>query len=452
MENLSIKFAFGGALGCSGKSFRCVNETFSAQCAEAAKWLAETPASAEGHGWLELPDIDTASIKEAAEWLKGYDSIIHVGIGGSALGSLMLNQALLNEYRNEKGTSPRFYIADNPDPTKAKAIWEQVKDGSVALVGVSKSGSTAETMSQFLWFRSEMVKTGCDSSKNILVITDPENGIFRSFAKTAGCRVLDLPPSVGGRYSVLCAAGLVSAAALGIDIDGLLLGARQMRKVLLENKSIEGNPAWMTAALHLYHENDGRPMAVLMPYSSKLAYFAEWYAQLWGESLGKNGKGTTPVRALGAIDQHSQVQLYTEGPDNKLFTIINLNKHGEKVIVPKVEGKALAPLSYLNNAEIGRMLGLEAMSTAAAIVKSGHPVIWIEIGSLDAVTLGALIFFYEYMTAMTGRMMGIDPFDQPGVEQGKRYTYGLMGRDGYEKDAEEANEWFAKLGEISIAL
>lgn len=452
MEKLSISYSFGGALGCDGLSFEDLRKRYEDACAEAAEWLNVTPSSAEGHGWMDLPETDTTEIKKTAEWLKGYDSIIHIGIGGSALGNLMLNQALLGDWYNCGDTKPKFYLADNPDPTKVRAIWEEVKGGSVALVGVSKSGATAETMSQFLWFRNEMIRPGGRADDDILVITDPEKGIFRSFAKSSGCRAMDLPPSVGGRYSVLSAAGLISAAAVGIDIDALLNGAAAMKKMLLENTSMESNPAWLASSLHSHHEKMGRPMAVIMPYSSRMAFFAEWFAQLWGESLGKEGKGTTPVRALGAIDQHSQVQLYTEGPDDKFFTIINIRDHGEKIRVSQVDGDALSTLSYLCSSDMGGMLGLEAMSTAAAIVKAGRPLVWIEAEKLDAFTLGGLIFYYEYMTAMTGRMMGIDPFDQPGVEQGKKYTYGLMGRDGFAKDAAEAKEWFEKIRGISLEI
>lgn len=452
MDNLSICFNFGGSLGREDLSFADFMKDHAAACIKAAAWLRETPVNTDGHGWMDLPGINTAEIKMTAEWLKGYDSIIHVGIGGSALGNLMLNQALLGEFRNFEDVRPKFYLADNPDPTKTRAIWEQAKGGRIALVGVSKSGATAETMSQFLWFRNEMLKLRGGVEEDILVITDPEKGIFRSFARNSGCRVIDLPASVGGRYSVLSAAGLVSACAVGIDIDELLTGAGKMKKCLLENHSIDTNPAWLASSLHLYHEKQGRPMAVIMPYSSKMSFFAEWFAQLWGESLGKKGMGTTPVRAVGAVDQHSQVQLYTDGPDDKLFTIMNFKKHGDKVHVPTVDCEALKPLSYLDDAEIGNMLGLEAMSTAAAIVKAGRPLIWIETEKIDCRTLGALIFYYEYMTAMTGRMMGIDPFDQPGVEQGKKYTYGLMGRKGFEEDAAEAKDWFRKISGISLEI
>ena len=451
MEHLSMVFSFGGALS-SINDFSALSEEYEPACESAAKWLADSPADETGHGWVSLPDIDSPAIKETGEWLKGFDSIVHIGIGGSALGNLMLNQALLGDNFNDRTTAPKFYLADNPDPKKIQDIWRKIKNDNIALIGVSKSGATAETMSQFLWFRDKMEEQGVDTSKNLLVITDPIKGIFRSFAKESCCRVLDLPPSVGGRYSVLCSAGLTGAYALGIDVDALLSGAREMRSELVKKKSLSDNPAWMLAALSCYHEKNGKHMSVLMPYSSRLAYFAEWFAQLWGESLGKKGLGMTPVRALGAIDQHSQVQMYTEGPNDKLFTIINVKDHGSEVIVPDVGNGALEPLSYLSGSDIGHMLGLEAMSTASAIVKAGRPVVWAEIDKIDAHTLGALIFFYEYATAMTGKMMGIDPFDQPGVEQGKQYTYGLMGRDGYSKDAGEAKEWFSRIKEKSIEL
>ena len=446
-----ISFSFGASFGCSALSSEALRERYGARLSGAMDWLKDTPAEIPGHGWMALPDCGAGEIEKTAKWLSGYDSIIQVGIGGSALGNLMLNQALLGGFYNERTKGPKFYLADNPDPDKARSIMELAGSGRTALVGVSKSGSTAETMAQFLWFREELIKKG-QNDEDLLVITDPEKGIFRAFAKAAGCRSMELPASVGGRYSVLCPAGLATAAALGIDVEALLRGAREMRNFLTEEKDFDRNPAMKAAALHILHESEKRDMSVIMPYSSKMAYFAEWYAQLWAESLGKNGLSTTPVRALGAIDQHSQVQLYTEGPDDKFFTIICFGDHGGEVAVPKVEREELAPLKYLEGQEIGEMLNLEAKSTAAAIVKSGRPLLWIEMERLDAESLGGLIFFYEYLTALTGRAMGIDPFDQPGVEQGKKYTYGLMGRKGYEKDAEEVREWFEKISAEKISV
>ena len=441
MVELSLSFAFGSILGCSSMTFSEFAEMYANKCAAAADWLTEGPADREGLGWLSLPDADMKLIKEAGRRLRGYDNIIHVGIGGSALGNLMLNQALFGDFFNGRESYPNFYLADNPDPSKTKAIWEKAKNGRTALVGVSKSGTTAETMSQFLWFRQMLGQSDSD----VFVVTDPCVGVFRAFANERGCNVLDLPSTVGGRYSVLSAAALAEAYAMGADIEALLAGARDMRDYLTSERDFLTNPARLLAAASCLHESQNRPMSVLMPYSSRLSYFGEWYAQLWGESLGKDGRGTTPVRAVGAIDQHSQVQLYTDGPDDKFYTLINVKDRQDSVVVPVVDCESLKHLAYMEKKDIGSMLSLEAMSTAAAIVKSGRPLLWIEAEKLDERTLGALVFFYEYVTALTGWLMGVDPFNQPGVEQGKKYTYGLMGRSGYENETREAKRWFAKI-------
>lgn len=435
-----------GTGGQDVSSDRCLGG-FGEPLAEAAEWVRKSAAAGEaGFGWYNLPDADTTEIEEAAAWLRTYDAIVHVGIGGSSLGNLMLHQALLPMYYNEQpkeNRGPRFYLADNPDPAKALAIWERVKGTRVALIGVSKSGATAETMSQFLWFRSQMKAAyGADVDKNVLVITDPKGGVFRAFASATGCKALEIPPSVGGRYSALSPSGLVTLAALGGDIRSLLSGAREMRAALESRRELADNPARYLAALHRYHELGKRPMTVMMPYGNKLETFAEWFAQLWGESVGKDGLGTTPVRALGAIDQHSQVQLYTEGPDDKLYTLLNITDRGDEIVLPAISEQSLDPLSYLASKGLGEMLNFEAKSTASALIKADRPLVWIEMERVDAHVLGALVFFYEYVTALTGRLMQINPFDQPGVEQGKRYTYGFMGRASFEEDADEARQYF----------
>ncbi len=443
-----IRFAFGAATATPDREAfdRCMTR-FEAPLAEAARWVRENAAAgASGFGWYDLPERDPADVERAAEWLRGYDAVVHVGIGGSALGNLMLHQALLPLYRNELPVGergPRFYLADNPDPDKARAIWERVAGSRVALIGVSKSGATAETMSQFLWFKARMEEiSGASADGDVLVVTDPRDGVFRAYAEATGCRSLEIPPTVGGRYSVLTPCGLVTASALGGDIGTLLRGARNMKRFLERTEGTRENPARLLAATHRFHERTGRPMAVMMPYASRLETFAEWFAQLWGESLGKDGMGTTPVRALGAVDQHSQVQLYTAGPDDKLYTFVVLGGHAEEVVLPEVTDASLAALSYLSRQGLGEMLGYEARSTAAALIKQGRPVVWIELERLDAEMLGGLIFFYEYTTALTGRLMGVDPFDQPGVEQGKKYTYGMMGREAFAADAREAEAFF----------
>ncbi len=458
-KRMGLSFSFGAAAGTgdeAGYFAQCLAR-FEEPLTEAANWIRDNAASNEsGFGWYNLPEANVKETMETAEWLASYEAVVHVGIGGSSLGNLMLHQALLPMYYNERqsdGRRPRFYLADNPDPEKTIAIWERVKGIRVALIGVSKSGATAETMSQFLWFRTQLQAAYGDRvDENILVITDPKGGVFRAFAAATGCRSLEIPPSVGGRYSALSPSGLVTLATLGGDIESLLAGASEMKALLEPKNTVKSNPAWYLAAIHRFHERAGRPMAVLMPYANRLETFAEWFAQLWGESVGKKGAGTTPVRALGAIDQHSQVQLYTEGPDDKLYTLINVADRGAKITLPPISEPSLESLGYLASQKLGVMLNYEAQSTAAALVKAGRPLVWIEMEKIDGRTLGALIFFYEYVTALTGRIMKIDPFDQPGVEQGKRYTYGLMGRPTFEQDAAEAKKFFEVAKKESISV
>ncbi len=257
---------------------------------------------------------------------------------------------------------------------------------------------------------------------------------------------------MGGRFSVLSPVGLLSAVALGIPAAKLLDGAADMDRKLAERDTVRENPAWLLAALSVAHYRQGRNMTVLMPYEDALERFCEWFAQLWGESLGKNGTGSTPVRALGAIDQHSQIQLYTEGPDDKLFTVMTVADPSEEITIPETDEKALVSLSYLFGQSMNSLRRYEALSTAAAIAKSGKPVVSIEIPKLDERRLGAMIQFYEHVTALAGYLLDVNPFDQPGVEQGKNYTYGLMGRPNYSAQALEVTELAEKLSLREVSL
>jgi glucose-6-phosphate isomerase len=403
-----------------------------------------------GYGWMKLPYADIEPLRLVARKLEDYDSIVQVGIGGSALGNLMLNNAFLHPFHNEltrkERKSPRFYMADNPDPLSLSGIWDCVDPERTAFVVVSKSGSTAETIAIFLWFFEAMrQRLGEEKAlSHFVFITDPKKGILRDLASRGAMATLPVPENVGGRFSVFSEVGLLSASAMGLPVKDLLEGAKLLDERLIRVDGIWDNPAWILAALHVLHFRKGRPMAVMMPYGDGLERFAEWHAQLWGESLGKEGKGSTPVRALGAIDQHSQVQLYVAGPDDKLFTLIDIAEKGPDLKIPSTAQKELAASRYLEGHSFSELLSVEARSTAAALMKAQKPVIWLEIPNLDGIRLGALVFLYEVVTALTGILLEVDPFDQPGVEQGKRYTYGLMGREGYGADAKEAAEAFGK--------
>ncbi len=457
-----LKLVYGGSTGAGfkGPAVDSVElEKLQNRLEEADKWLRQgIDEGNDGFGWLKLPYQQTEHVFEFGNWLGNFEHVVQIGIGGSALGNLMLRNALVHPYYNEiplqKRKRPAFYVADNVDPHGSKSILDVVDISRTALIVVSKSGSTAETMANFLYFfhQLELAVGASMAPDHVLVITDESRGSLRAFAKDTGCRSLTIPSGVGGRYSVLSAVGLVSAVAMGIDIENLLEGAGEVDKKLNSRKVILDNPAWILSALHYLHYRKGRNIDVLMPYSDRLEDFVEWYAQLCAESLGKQGQGFTPVRALGSIDQHSQVQLYTEGPDDKLFTIIEVKRTDNPISIPGVNQPSLKELSYLYEKEMGQMLSYEAMATAAAIYRSGKPVLWIEVEEISPRTLGGMIFFFEYVVALTGRLLEIDPFDQPGVEQGKRYTYGFMGRKGYSEHRREAEDLFHMMNRKSIEL
>jgi len=441
-EEGAIRFLLGGVLPRGEEVAPAALVRERADRFEAAERMLRSPGP--GRGWMDLPDRDPEPVREAAAWASRFGLLVQIGIGGSALGNLALHQALLPD-----AGEGRFLLLDNPDPRKFSVALERIGDRPFALAVVSKSGATAESAIQFaaLGARMEARSPGFLRNRTI-VVTDPEQGFLRAFSRETGCRSLPIPSDVGGRYSVLSPVGLPSAAFLGIDPGRLLAGAARMREILLTRRGAE-NPAWVLAALHLHHAEAGRNMAVLMPYSSRLNVFCEWFAQLWGESLGKEGRGTTPVRALGAIDQHSQVQLYVDGPDDKFFTLMEVEPEPPDDPVPELPD-ALAPLGYLSGHRMGELMRLEARSTAAALERAGRPVAYLRLPDLREETLGGLLFFCEYLTALTGLAMGIDPFDQPGVEQGKRYAYGLLGRPGYEEAAREVRERTGRIESLEI--
>lgn len=455
MNDDLLRIGFGAAFQGmeTGLDLARMDELFHRSAAELYKGGME---GSDGFGWFDLPDQSPLSLDETISWLRSFDTVVQIGIGGSALGNQMLSCALCHPFYNEltckERKGPRFYVADNSDPEGTSAILDMIDPSRTAFIAVSKSGATAETMANFLIFLEALEKIGInDPAENVLVITDPAKGALRSFAAETGCRSLTIPGSVGGRFSVLSAVGLLSAGAQGVDIESLLLGAAAMKRGLLEADSFEKNPAWILASAAMLNYQHGRNMIVLMPYADTLNSFSEWFCQLWGESLGKAFGGSTPIRALGAIDQHSQVQLYAEGPDDKLFLLLTPTARKDTTI-PSPSYESLKDLDYLGNKGLGSMLELEARSTAAALIKAKKPLLWMEIPVVDAYRIGSLIFFFEYATALTGLAMGLNPFDQPGVEQGKRYTYGLMGRPGFDKDAAEAKERFSEAERSSIEL
>ncbi len=398
------------------------------------------------------------AIRTFAEGLgQAHDHVLVLGIGGSALGAKALLNALRPPAWNELDDEareffPRLTVLENVDPSSVAAALDRIDPRRVLVNVISKSGGTAETMAQYLVVRAWLEKAlGAAAYRHLVFTTDPSRGALRELAQREHIATLDVPPDVGGRFSVLSPVGLLPAALVGIDIEGLLEGARLVLE-RTEEDDLFRNPAALYAALH--HEADvshGARIHVLMPYTDRLRELAEWYRQLWAESLGKRvdrqGKtvhaGPTPVGAVGATDQHSQVQLFMEGPYDKAITFVTVENFGVDVKIPgraaADNGPALpADLAYLPGHTLGELLRAEYEATSAALAQMGRMNCTLRLPDLSAATLGETIMFFQLATGYAGVWYGVDPFDQPGVELGKRLTYAAMGRPGYELAPQEA--------------
>ena len=393
-------------------------------------------------GFFDLPD-QTRQAKKlqalAKSWRGRYDNFVVVGIGGSALGNIALQTALRHPNWNLLSSEQRkgwlkVFVPDNVDPTLVAGLLDTLDVRKTVFNVVSKSGTTAECLANYFIFKSALEKKvgKARAAKQIVFTTDPDKGYLREAGRKEGILTLDIPPNVGGRFSVLSSVGLLSAAAAGIDIAGLLAGARKMRE-RCETTDMGRNPAALYAWTHKLFYQNGRRIHVMIPYSNELKDMADWFRQLWAESLGKTldrkGRkvlvGPTPVKALGATDQHSQVQLYIEGPQDKLITFLSVGKFGGDVRIPSYDGH------YLSGKTLGALLKAEERATRAALTKAGRPNLTVSIPNVSPGSVGELIFLFELATAYSGEFFDLNAYDQPGVEEGKVLTYALMGRSGY---------------------
>jgi glucose-6-phosphate isomerase len=402
--------------------------------------------------WTDLPDRNPEDLlRFAAENHGKYDCLVVIGIGGSALGTTALATALLPFYWNElsstrRGHGPRLYVLDNVDPDETAALLDRLDMERTLVNVISKSGTTGESMAGYLVVRQRLEAiVGSRAVKEHLVFTtDPKGGTLRAIGQAMGVPMFDLAPGVGGRFSVLSPVGLLPAALTGIDVPGLLAGARDMAAWINGSEGWD-NPACAFAGVQYLEDVEfGRRVSVMMPYSAHLRDVADWYRQLWAESLGKsvdrNGRtvnvGPLPVKGLGVTDQHSQLQLYAEGPDDKVITFLGVGEFAHTVTIP-APGPEAEALSYLGGHSLAELLWAEQKSTAWALAQNGRPSLTITLPKVSAQSVGALIFMLEMATALAGELYNVDAFDQPGVELSKKATYALMGRAGYEEMAAE---------------
>ncbi len=406
--------------------------------------------------FMELPYQTQAltAVRQVAkpllEWC--WDFVV-LGIGGSALGARALHQALCHPQFNRfplarRQHRPALWVLDNIDPDNFHGMLDGLELRRTAFNVISKSGSTAEPLAQFL-FAYNLIRGRLGEAKareRFVVTTDPEKGNLRRLAAQEGFPSLSVPPPVGGRFSVLTPVGLLPAAMVGINLEELLAGARFMDQ-RLSAADDHPNLAHTLASLYYLFALKDRNILVIMPYAGALTGMADWFCQLWAESLGKKqdlqgrevGAGTTPVRAVGATDQHSQLQLYMEGPQDKLITFLEVGKFQHRLelpdLFPDMEG-----LHYLGGHSLNELLRAERTATAFNLTKAGRPNLTLRLPEINAFTIGQLIYLLEVVTVVAASLMGINPLDQPGVEGGKQTTYGLMGRPGFEAQRREIEE------------
>jgi glucose-6-phosphate isomerase len=399
------------------------------------------------YGFYGLAD-QSQSVQQIRRFAEGvgqaFDHVLVLGIGGSALGMKALLNALKRPAWNElddegRDYFPRLTVVDNVDPSTVADVLRRT-DPRRALVNViSKSGGTAETMAQYLVVRQWLEGAlGQAATRHLVFTTDPRRGALRELADREGIAALEIPPDVGGRFSVLSPVGLLPAALVGIDIEALLAGARRAID-RAEHQDLLHNPAALWAALHWAADTAlGARLHVLMPYTDRLRELAEWFRQLWAESLGKAKNrdghevnvGPTPLAAIGPTDQHSQVQLFMEGPFDKVVTFVSVNRFPEDLTIPAREGLP-ADLAYLGGHSLAELLHAEYQATAAALARKGRMSCSLHLPDLSPSVVGEVLMFFQLATGYAGVWYGVDPFDQPGVELGKRLTYAAMGRPGF---------------------
>ena len=436
MLELNFSNMMEGVIGVNGLSGGII-ENFRDRIKNAHKQIRDR--ARPELAFIDLLSQDTSEIKDTARYIrKTSENFLILGIGGSALGPRAILEAL-SPFHNLK-KKPRVFIYDNVDPRTLKHIISLVDLKTTSVNVISKSGSTAETAASFLILWNKMKKAlGREASNRFIVTTDPEKGNLRKIVNEEGLRSLIIPQGVGGRYSVLSSVGLLLAEVIGIDSDEMLKGAVDINNKCAKPE-LRKNPAYLFGALlYLLDKGKNRTINVMVPYSDSLKPLSEWFCQLWAESLGKDEKGLTPYPSLGTTDQHSQLQLWIDGPQDKVLIFIRIHDYGVDIKIPKVF-KDIEGLSYLSGHTLSELIKAEEEATELALAKAGRPSMTIIIPQINAYHIGQLFHFFELATAFTGSLYGINPFNQPGVEEGKNLTYGMMGKKGFEAKRKEVEE------------
>jgi glucose-6-phosphate isomerase len=400
----------------------------------------------EGRSPLTLSFLDEEEINRikdiARELREKYESILVLGIGGSALGTRAILQFLKGPYYNLEQHSPSLFVLDNIDPAPAAQLEGLLDLKKTALVYTSKSGSTPETAANFIYFYRKYQKAG-GSDRDIVIICDPGDNGINQIARNLDCHLLHFPPALQGRFSVLSAVGFLPSELVGIDCRELLAGASAVHRAVTATPP-DQNPLFLLGLCLYELGRRGKSIHVLFNYSNLLVEFGLWFMQLWGESLGKrfslSGEeikaGTTPLACTGATDQHSLLQLYKEGPDDKTFGFVKIDQLPDDLTITGAFPDQIE-YSYFEGHTMQEQLQIEQLATEVSLAKSERPCYRITLRDNSAPVLGALFYFYEALTVLMAGLYGVNPYDQPGVEEGKRIAYALLGRKDYQDRKED---------------
>jgi glucose-6-phosphate isomerase len=381
-------------------------------------------------GFLDLPD-DRATARACMDYARELpsevDTMVVLGIGGSSLGARAIYSALARPFDTLRTRSPgmprRIFFADNVDPVSMRGLLEVCDPAKTVWSVCTKSGSTAETAAQLLVIADRV------PDERIVATTDPATGALRKTAEARGWKTFAIRPDIGGRFSVLTPVGLLPAAVAGLDVQGLLDGARRMRDRCL-SRDLHANPALSLATLlHAHDAKHRRSIHVLMTYVDGLYDTADWFRQLWAESLGKSGKGPTPIAARGATDQHSQLQLYAEGPDDKVVLLLSVKERGLELTIPGGPLAASQPeYAYLAGRGMGELLDAALRGTMGVLARRQRPVGAITLARPSAEALGELLMMLECTSVFAAPLYGVDPYGEPAIEEAKKLTSAALGR------------------------
>lgn len=403
-------------------------------------------------GFQKLPynydDIknDLDKIDKLAEEM---ESIVVIGIGGSDLGTRAVQKALNHQYHNQvtKNGKKLYFAGDTTDPEAISDLLDVLNLEKTLFLVVSKSGNTIEQASVFVYVRDLYVNKKADPTKHFVFITDPKTGTLRELSEKSGYQTISIPSDVGGRFSVLSSVGVIPAHLMGVDVEQLLKGARELDEYIYKSDWDKDSILQYVGVKYLYYKGD-KKISVMMPYQYSLYEFAKWYQQLWAESLGKKldnegqevYEGMTPVAAVGPVDQHSQLQLYNDGPNDKVFTFIRAEESRKDLKLPE-NYEGMEPFTFFKGRNFQEILNYEQETTAFALTKNGRPNTTISIPKVDAYHLGQLFYFFEVAVSYFGFLLNINTFDQPGVELSKNAMYGVLGKEGYDKEKAEFEEY-----------